>query len=137
MPLQPSIEKPFLKFLTSRWQDWRMRKVPYFAGVALLGGSVVVALNWGARAPMDTPYAMPVPSPWSVNAETVQLFSAFGAEAETPKPARPRQLSPPSDVKLPPKKPSNGQPSIKASVKSTKDNQKRPPAFVNASGHIL
>lgn len=115
-----------------------MRKVPFFAGVALVGGSVVVALNWGARPPVETPYATPVPSPWSVNAETVHLFSAFGAEAETSKTARPHQpsrLLP--EVKLPPKKPSKAPPSINTSVKSTKDNPKRPPAIVNASGHIL
>ena len=115
-----------------------MKKVPYFAGVALVGGSVVVALNWGAQAPLETPYATPVPAPWAVSAETVQLFSAFGAEAESPKPARPYQPSTlSSDVKLPPRKPSKVLPSMKASVKSTKDNPKRLPALATASGHIL
>jgi hypothetical protein len=115
-----------------------MTKVPRFAGIALAGIGVVVALNWGAPPPIEAPYSTPVPAPWSVNAETVQLFSAFGAEVETPKPARPHQpssLSP--DVKLAPKKPPKVQPSAKAAVRSTKDNPKRPPDVVNASGHIL
>jgi hypothetical protein len=114
-----------------------MRKVPYFAGVALVGGSVIVALNWGARPPAETPYATPVPAPWAVGAETVQLFSAFRAETETPKPARPSPSGLSPEVKLPPKKPPKAQPSVKDLVKSTNNNPKRQPAVVNASGHIL
>ena len=69
-----------------------MKKVPYFAGVALAGVSIVVALNWGARIPVETPYAVPVLSSVTMSPDTVQLFSAFGEHVETP------------EIKLPPKK---------------------------------
>ena len=79
-----------------------MRKVPYFAGAALVGVTVVVALNWGARIPVESPYAVPTVS---VKPETIQLFSAFGGHVEPPKfpqPAEPASVAP--EIKLPPKK---------------------------------
>jgi hypothetical protein len=114
-----------------------MKKVPYYAGVSLAGVIVVAALNWDARVPVETPYAVPVP--WTLSgSETVQLFSAFGAETETDKPEPPYQPSSISpDVKLPPKKPPKVQPSMKGPAKSTAGNTKRQPTVVNASGHIL
>ena len=110
-----------------------MRKVPYFAGAALAGVTVVIALNWGARIPVDTPYAVPTVS---VKPETIQLFSAFGGHVEPPKfpqPAEPASVAP--EIKLPPKKLPQLQ-STKGTVKSstTTGTQKRQPA---KSGHIL
>src|SRR4051812_28956115 len=103
-----------------------MKKVPYFAGVALGGVGVVVALNWGARVPVETPYAVPVLSTVSVNPETIQLFSAFGGHVESPKfprPAEPSSVAP--EIKLPPKKLPQVQ-SMKDTVQSTKKGtQKR------------
>ena len=114
-----------------------MKKVPYFAGVALAGVSIVVALNWGARIPVETPYAVPVLSTVTMSPDTVQLFSAFGGHVESPKfprPAEPSSVAP--EIKLPPKKLPQVQ-STKDPVKSTtKGNQKRQPAGGN-SGHIL
>ena len=111
-----------------------MRKVPYFAGAALTAVTVVVVLNWGARIPVDTPYAVPTVS---VKPETIQLFSAFGGHVESPKfprPAEPSSVAP--EIKLPPKKLTQVQ-STKDTVKSaTKGNQRRQPAIKN-SGHIL
>ena len=114
-----------------------MKKVPYFAGVALVGVGVVVALNWGIPVPVETPNAVPVLSTVSVRPETIQLFSAFGGHVEThefPRPAEPSGLA--SEIKSPPKKLPQVQ-STKDRVKSaTGANQKRPPAVAN-SGHIL
>ena len=125
------------KVLTDKGQDWRMKKVPYFAGVALAGVGVVAALNWGARIPAETQYAVPVLSSVSMNPETIQLFSAFGGHVETPKfprPAETSSLTP--EIKLPPKKLPQVQ-STNDSVKSTtKGKHKRQPAVAN-SGHIL
>ena len=96
--------------------------------------TVVVVLNWGARIPVDTPYAVPTVS---MKPETVQLFSALGGHVESPKfprPAEPASVAP--ETKLPPKKLPQVQ-STKDIVKSaTKGTQKRQPAAAN-SGHIL
>ena len=112
-----------------------MKKVPYFAGVALAGVSIVVALNWGARIPVETPYAVPVLSTVTMSPDTVQLFSAFGGHVEPPKfpqPAEPASVAP--EIKLPPKKLPQLQ-LTKGTVKSTTTGtQKRQPA---KSGHIL
>ena len=114
-----------------------MKKVPYFAGVALAGVGAVVALNWGARIPVETPYAVPVLSTVSVNPETIQLFSAFGGNVEThkfPRPAEPSGLA--SETKSPPKKLPQVQPTKDRVKSATRENQKRQPAVAN-SGHIL
>jgi hypothetical protein len=109
-----------------------MKRVPYFAGVALAGVTVVVALNWGARIPVETPYAVPTVS---VKPETIQLFSAFGAQVETPKFPRAEPASVAPEIKLPPKKLPQVQ-SMKDTVKSTKKGTQKRLTVAN-SGHIL
>jgi hypothetical protein len=114
-----------------------MKKVPYFAGCLLAMGSVVVALNWGAAAPANTPAETPLPSTAPDWVETVRLYSAFGPEMKTAIPIETQVTSKP-DVKLPPQKSIKVEPRLMHTTPRSNDAQKskKVPSPV-ASGHIL